>query len=883
MERKDYITLDGRMDEAAWASAKEFTGFQKLKRNGGGLAEVQTVVKVLPMEDRVYFGFMCLEPDMQQVIDSHPKRGIWSTDRIELFLSPSGGTFDYYQFMVTFGGKAVSNYYSEGGQIQPDPYAPQWNSAVFVGEDYWSMVIELPLTAFYMTANDNMSDKWLMGVIRCRTYDRNELRGIESSCCKLDRDYVEFDKYLTLDGMPMRPAQDDIRIISANPDIKEKDETGYRGTMLIKTLNPVADTFTFTSNYGETTTVTLKAGTNEFTVPCRFEKLGRHSVSLELTRAGDGKQFKRYYPVTATYEPIKLRFTLPEYRCNFYPGQDYSKIVGSVIAAKPVTLKLEGPGIETQVISPAADGSFAFETPNFEVGEAWLTATIDGEEKKQKIRRLAPTGHMMTWVSGGNLIVNGEPVLARYMFAPTYLGSKVFRQRHDAENFYETRHVTRQPGFLQADYLLEKMGLSSAETMQDVMPSQVVLDAFDKQIAENKDKDYAFNYIYDEPECVAGSPIYIKNAYEYIAERDPYHVAVIATREAARYVECADWFQTHPYIAPENLEDGRRVYQRPMNTIGSFIDDIVKQNRPDKIIGFLPTAFTYEFQSRYADYPNLDEIICHTWAAMIRGGKSLTPYAFHDMNDRPAVCEGMRYIFSTFEALERIVLLGKRTVLLRTQDAEAVLYDNGDERMFVLVNFNPEPQTVTVDGISGTWHEFRRNRTITGNTFELKPFEVVVGTNVVKDTGLPTYEEVAALIDEQEYVRTHSGSLLFACQNDVTVTSSGVANACKYKMFDGVRDNLALQVQSKGERFYEVELTKVKPSFSKVVVSGWNLKSNVALKVRMDGNLVAPEIAEVKTEELSVTFLLKEAICPDALHLAFTGDESMEVYEIEAF
>ncbi|MBE7001134.1 MAG: hypothetical protein E7421_00305 [Ruminococcaceae bacterium] len=878
----DYITLDGRLDEALWQNAKEYTGFRRLKSQGGQMAEAQTFVKILPLQDRVYFGFLCMEPDIQRTIAAQACHNMWNTDRIELFISPSGGTFDYYQFMMTFGGKTYCNYYSEGGNIQPDPYAPVWNSAVYVGEDFWSMEMEIPLTSLYMTGNASMSDTWLVGVIRARCEDLKDPRAVDTSCCELERGYTEFDHFLRVSGMPMRPEEDDIRIVSAELDIQTLDARGYCGQMLVKTINPAPAGFAFSSDCGESMEVVLQAENNAFTVPCCFDRLGRHSVSLALTRTSDGKVFQRHYPVTVTYEPIKLRFTLPEYRCNFYPGQDYSKVAGSVIAAKPVTLKLEGPGIETQIKTPNADGSFEFDTPNFEVGEAWLIATIEGEERKQKIRRLAPTGRMMSWVSGGNIIVDGKPVLPRNMFAPGYLGSKILAQRYATENFHETREVRRQNGWMRANVFLHQLGLSNAEAYQDVMPHEAVLREFDKQIEANKDYDFAYYYISDEPECSGFSPIYIKNVYEYIAERDPYHVIAMSTRAAERYSECADWFEVHPYISPENLPDGRRIYLRPMNTMGNFIDEIMKLERSDKCVGFLPTTFSYKFTSSYADYPTFDEIICHTWAAMIRGGKSLHPYAYHDMNDRPGVIEGARYIFSSFEALEKLVLLGKRTVLLQTKDAEAVLYDRGDEQMFVLVNFTQAPQTVTLDGISGTWHEFRHDRTITGNTFALKPLEVLIGTTVERGTDLPTYQETKALVDKLEYQRTHGGSLLFERENDIVVTSSGMS-VSKYKLLDGVRENLAIEVPRTGERFFELDLTKVKPSFSKVAVSGWNLKGNVMLKVRVGGELVAPQLAEVKNEEFLVTFLLKDTVSPDGLQLEFTGDEAMQVFELEVF
>lgn len=98
---------------------------------------------------------------------------------------------------------------------------------------------------------------------------------------------------------------------------------------------------------------------------------------------------------------------------------------------------------------------------------------------------------------------------------------------------------------------------------------------------------------------------------------------------------------------------------------------------------------------------------------------------------------------------------------------------------------NGEPKTVTLDGISGTWHHFRHNETIATNIFNLKPLEVIVGTSHVKDADLPTYQETDAQINKLEYEGTHTGSLLFEHLREISDN-----NAVCRKLFDGVRDNL---------------------------------------------------------------------------------------------
>ena len=873
------IVLDGRMDEPVWDTVQEYKDFWLPQSSGGQLAQDQTSFKILPCEDRIYIGVKCMESDMQQVISSHGVRSIWGTDRVELMFSPTGRSLDFYQFVLTFGEMKKSFYYIEGGNTQPSPYIPDWDGVVYAGEDYWSAEIEIPMSSLYMTPNTSLSDTWAWNIVRCHTIAKSPYP-IHSASCPCERGFREMEKFQLIGGFPSRPDEDEVCISKAVITVKGQCEAGYDGTMTVFVSNLVEDVFEFTSDHGETKEVTLHAGTNTFEAPCFFEEQSRYKISLQLKRLKDGKIFKIYYPVTVTFEPIKLRFALPEYRCNFYPGQDYSQIVGVVTADKPVTLTLEGPGIETTVTAPNADGSFRFETPNFQEGEAFLTATIDDYEIKQKIRRLAPSKHTMAWISGGNLVVNGKPVLRRNLFSPYYRGGEAFRRKYDADNLHETREIVMQSRQVQPCELVRGSEAPGGEATKDAMPSEEMFRKLDELIEHNKERDFVFYYPSDEPECRGLSPIYMKHYNDYIADKDPYHVLLSSSRSPDTMVECFDWMEVHPYINPHNRPDGTRYYSRPISAMGAYVDKISKLNRPDKCVGFLPTAFASPGPSG-SDYPTLDETICHTWAAMIHGGKSLAPYAYHDANDRPSIYEGTRYTFSSFEALEEIVLFGKRTTLFQSNDAEAVLYEHGNEKMFVLVNFTQEPQTVTLEGISGTWHEFRHNRTITDNTFNMKPLEVIIGTNTVKDAGLPTYQETAQLIDKLEYERTHRGSLLFDRFMDISITSSGVSGFVRSKLFDGTLDNLAGWVLENPDNFVELNLTKVNPTFHKVEVRGWHLE-DMQIKVRIGDELITPEAVDVQTEEFSKSFLLKETVTPDALRLEFGGVRA-ELYEIAVF
>jgi len=875
---KNCITVDGRLDEAVWATAEAYTGFKKLESRGATPAAAQATFYILPCEDCVYFGIKCEEPDIDKVVETHPTRSKWCTDSVEFFMSPSGDSFEFYQFLVTMGNHTSTNFHSESGNINPDPYAPQWQHATYVGEDYWSAEIEVPFTAFYMTTNACWSSKWLVNV--CRTRSEYYTGGSSLQFYTwgdLVSGYIEPTKFRPLDGFPMRPAENDIRMSTAAVRTTGRTDEGFTGDLVVSVTSPVDADFEFVSESTGTVDVSLKVGENELVIPCCFRKEGRQQVDLELKRKSDGVTFKRWYPVRVIYEPIKLNLTRPEYRGNFYPGQDYSKVAGTVISAKPVTITLEGPGIGVKTATLDADGSFAIDTTEFEYGDAILTITDSVNTLTKKIRRLVPSANTMSWISGGNLIVNGKPTLRRNMYAEYYQGGVAFQQRYDADNLHATKEVRGSKGFITPGRLMKGSDAPGGEATFDQKPSDEMYRRFAEVIENNRGRDFVFYYLDDEPECRGVSPVYLKYLYDFISDLDPYHVILIGTRSAGSMVDCGDWFECHPYINVQ-VRDGKRYCARPINTMANFVEEVLSINRTDKCVGFLPTCFAYKYQSVYSEYPNFDEMVCHTWAAMLPGAKTLWPYAYHDLNDRAALYEGIRYIFSTFEALEDLVLLAKRTELIRNPSTHAVRYELNGEEMFVLANLVDEPRSVTLDGISGTWYNFRHGGTITGNSFALKPYEVVIGTSKVRDAGLPTYQETVALVDKLEYERTHGGSLLFDRYLDITVTASHPTS--KYKLFDGVRDNLGWSCNGK-DKFFELDVTKIRPTVSKLVIGGFQI-DDMQVKLRNNGELSSPAFKEVKAEPFSMTYIFEEPVCPDCIRLEF-GEHLVELYEIEAF
>ena len=863
------ITVDGKLDEPAWKQAEKHSGFSTIQiATGSKQVKAQTEFSVLMCGDRIYFGIKCLEPKMPQMEDRKSK-SLWTDDGVEIFLAPSGLSTDFYQFRITAGNVTYTNFFAESGNISPDPYSPDWRSAVHFDKDFWSCEVELPLSAFYMTRQNLWRTEWRVNVARTRTLEKEN-----SSWSPLKQKFLEPASFRKLKGFPERNAADDVWISTANANVKSQQDGRPSGELIVTVQVPrKADYLVNGKRF------TLKAGVNKVAVPHLFEKSGRNRVQVVCKRISDGREFRRGYPVFAVYEPLKIQLTSPEYRNNFYPGQDSGKVTGRIVrpGTGKVTLTLSGAGIKTQEKVLDKDLTFTFDAAGFkEGGEAELKAETDGVVRTVKIRKLVPSKHRMSWISGGNLIVDGKPVLRRNMYAQYYNGGEAFRRKYDADDLRITREVNAQTGWIEPFRLIR--GIEQREATRDVRPCDELFRKIDQTIEKNRDRDFAYYYISDEPECRNVSPEYLAHIYRYLAEKDPYHVVLVGSRSPAKYINCADWFETHPYINP-CLMNGKRIYGREIRTVGRFLDEISLLNRPDKCIGLVPTAFSYKSTSDASQYPTFDEMICHVWAGMIHGGKTLLPYAYHDLGDRASIYEGVRYLFSSFERLQDLILHGKRTFLLKTPDCEAVLYEYGNDRMFVLVNLDPEKKVkVGLKDLKGSFVEFRGPRKFTTFDFELQPLEVIIGTSRKMDEGLKTRAQVAEEIDQAENARKNRGNILFERHLEVEVSASQPTGS-PYKMFDGITDVVAFSQPWGKERFYEISFPKFVPEFTKVRIYGHNL-DDVIIRIRKRGEWITLKPDQVETGEFMRSYAFREKTRTVKIRFEFPKPK-LELYEIE--
>ena len=875
--------IDGKLDEEVWREAKWTGGFQLFNiSRTGRIPPVKTEFAILADATNLYVAARAEQPYMDE-LKASPLRSVWCEEAVEFYFVPDGGVSEYYQFVMPFRGENTAVYWAEAGQIRPDPYGGQWQMKTAECEGGWTLEARLPLTAFYLTRQEQWRDTWRVNVARTSMNPH-----FSASCWADGENYRDLKKFPFVKGFPRRRNNEDVFIRSVKFESQGVRDGKIIGRLDLSVYTKITGWFVVETPFTEPKTVAIKGGEREYSLPAVFPENGRTNVLVRMTRTSDKSVIARTYPVTVDYRAVDVRFTSPGYRGNFYPGQCTDLVAGHVkaMAGGDLTLTLEGEGFpKREMIIKNGEGDFEFDTTGFKQGtDAMLTVTgRSGIAPYQvKVRNLAPLGEgrNMAWIENGRLIVDGKPVFRRNMYAEGYRGGKVFNAMYKADDLRQTREV-RILGTFEPNRLLK--GIEQKEATKDVKPSAELMAKIDAVIdrALKPGNKGVFYYISDEPECRNISAIYLRHIYRHVAERDPYHVILSCSRAGERYIDCADWFETHPYLNPHPDAQGRRVYTNKPPRLGSFVDAFHPEKHPDKLIGSTPTCFAYD----WGDYPTFDEYMLNAWAHFVRGAKSCYPYAYTDLGDRAELYEGTRYLFSSIEALEDLLLDARRETLVKTEDYEATLWTAADgEKLFATVNFTAEKRRFTVKGLAGEFREFRGERRFTaaaeGYELELGPLETFVAGTRPRDASLPATAAVRERIAAWEKERTSRDNQLFARDLEIDVTGS-LKVLHPRKLFDGVRYMHAWQDFGRNDdKFCALEFKTFKPRFDRVIVWGSGLESVVPSVPDENGGWRKLAVKSVERGNYSLALTLEEPVEASALRLGL-GPANFELYEIE--
>lgn len=161
------ITVDGRLDDAAWENAPLVSGFVDFETRIP--CEVQTAFRVVYDDRYLYFGVHCDEPDMERLTPVRVPRdehAIFRGETVEVFIDPHHTHDLYYQIVFN----AAGSLYDGMGE------STVWNSNALIethlGEDFWSAELAIP----WSSLGEDLTPGRLLGF----NVNRNRHLGISS-------------------------------------------------------------------------------------------------------------------------------------------------------------------------------------------------------------------------------------------------------------------------------------------------------------------------------------------------------------------------------------------------------------------------------------------------------------------------------------------------------------------------------------------------------------------------------------------------------------------------------------------------------------------------------------------------------------------------------
>jgi hypothetical protein len=110
------ITVDGRLDEAAWNEARPTAAF--VNTVDGSPAQLRTTARMLWDDEHLYVAFDVADDFIQNTIaerDGH----LWEQDAVEIMVDPDGDGRNYFEMQVSPTGQVFDTRYDTRRQPQP--------------------------------------------------------------------------------------------------------------------------------------------------------------------------------------------------------------------------------------------------------------------------------------------------------------------------------------------------------------------------------------------------------------------------------------------------------------------------------------------------------------------------------------------------------------------------------------------------------------------------------------------------------------------------------------------------------------------------------------------------------------------------------------------
>ncbi|HTJ41158.1 MAG TPA: DUF5916 domain-containing protein [Kofleriaceae bacterium] len=159
----DAPALDGRLDDAAWATAPPFTAFVQKNPDAGGPPSEPTTVRFVYTDEALWIGIECVQERSPLVSRLTRRDREVDADRVEVDLDTRGTGRDAFHFAVNAAGVLVDGLRYDDTE-RNDDWDENWEAAVARTANGWSAELRIPLRVLRYAPRDGQ--RWGVQVRR---------------------------------------------------------------------------------------------------------------------------------------------------------------------------------------------------------------------------------------------------------------------------------------------------------------------------------------------------------------------------------------------------------------------------------------------------------------------------------------------------------------------------------------------------------------------------------------------------------------------------------------------------------------------------------------------------------------------------------------------
>ncbi len=159
------VSIDGRLDEAAWAIADSVSGLTQVEPSEGAPPSARTVVRVLAVGDALVIGIVASQPDGTDVVSyaKAPDSDLRNEDHVRVVLDTFLDGRSGYVFAVNPSGARYDALVTGQNDGEDDSWDGVWEARTARGAHGWSAEIRIPVRSLAFRPG---LDRWGLNVER---------------------------------------------------------------------------------------------------------------------------------------------------------------------------------------------------------------------------------------------------------------------------------------------------------------------------------------------------------------------------------------------------------------------------------------------------------------------------------------------------------------------------------------------------------------------------------------------------------------------------------------------------------------------------------------------------------------------------------------------